>query len=681
MYFRSQWWRERQGEKGGRERENNRGRERERTTGPERERTTGAERERTTEAERERERQGQRERERQRQRKNEPRKLNQWREERMRGAIAKYRQIIKDGGVPQPRLLARVWNVPKSTLQRRATGDGHYNHTIGRKQLISVKDEEELAQMISILVKRGFPLRMDDVQGLAYQFAEKKGIKGFRELKKKAGYKWFLGFLRRNPNLSIRKPEGLSSARAAAFNPTHVSAWFDKYYELVETLGLENVPDHIWNCDETGLQDHFLSTAVVAEVRIPCFEVTGGEKGGTTTCLASLNAAGGYGPTMIIFKGKRVRSEWSFGAPQNTFLRVSDNGWINADLFTEWGKCFLQGLPKNDPRPHLLLVDGHSSHVYNLTFLNMMKENNICVFSLPPHTTHYLQPADRALFKSLKHYWWLEGRRITRESGGKRLDKTLFMPLFSKAWLKAATPSNAQAGFRASAIYPFNPAKINENLFMPSQTSERSFQETPVDPEPATQCHASPDAGEDEDFCHLQTWEMEQTSFHPLHEVVQPVITVPQHSLPHPPLSTAAIPPPVAEVAEEVDVVTQPDISFKSLIKIPVRESPSTSHQRAKPPSYNLTSDAHFSFIEEEGGKNKGKKQKPKQKKRRQDDREPCAICRHTYGDMEDPKATEDWLSCAVCAHWFHESCAEDSGVLDDDGSLTCKDCLFPENE
>ena len=110
----------------------------------------------------------------------------------------------------------------------------------------------------------------------------------------------------------------------------------------------------------------------------------------------------------------------------------------------------------------------------------------------------------RALFKSLKHYCRPEGRRITRESGGKRLDKTLFTSLFSKAWLKAATPSKTQAGFRASGIYPFNPAKINEDHFMPSQTSERSFQETPEDPEPATRCHAPPDAGEDEDFCHLQ---------------------------------------------------------------------------------------------------------------------------------------------------------------------------------
>lgn len=84
--------------------------------------------------------------------------------------------------------------------------------------------------------------------------------------------------------------------------------WFSDYEEIIKSLGLENAPDHIWNCDETGLQDHFLSSRVVAEVGGPCFEVTAGEKGETTTCLASLNAAGGYGTTMIIFKGKRLKA-------------------------------------------------------------------------------------------------------------------------------------------------------------------------------------------------------------------------------------------------------------------------------------------------------------------------------------------------------------------------------------
>ena len=139
--------------------------------------------------------------------------------------------------------------------------------------------------MIVTLAKRGFPLRMNDTQQLAYQFATKKGIRGFSDVKGKAGYKWFRGFLRRNQKIRIRKPEALSANRAAGFNRTVVNTWFQKYQDTIDRLGLENVPDHIWNCDETGLQDHFLSTRVVAEAGSPCFEISAGAKGETSTCL------------------------------------------------------------------------------------------------------------------------------------------------------------------------------------------------------------------------------------------------------------------------------------------------------------------------------------------------------------------------------------------------------------
>lgn len=42
----------------------------------------------------------------------------------MEGAIEESRQVIENGGVPKLRLLARAWNVPKSTLQRSVKGNG-----------------------------------------------------------------------------------------------------------------------------------------------------------------------------------------------------------------------------------------------------------------------------------------------------------------------------------------------------------------------------------------------------------------------------------------------------------------------------------------------------------------------------------------------------------------------------
>lgn len=282
----------------------------------------------------------------------------------------------------------------KSTLERRVKGKiSGSRYASGRKAYLSEVAEKELASFAKMLSQRGFPLAKKDL------------IRGFSEAKGSAGYYWFQNFLKRNKELNVKKPEALSAARAAGMNPEVVGKWFDDYEALLKELNITDVPSHIWNCDESGLQDHFCSTRVVGEVGKPCVEITAGEKGETTTVLAAFNAVGKYSRTLVIFKGKRLRLEWLYGSPNHVVASVSENGWINSELFVEWGKLFVAQLPKNDPRPYVLLLDGHSSHVYNMPFLELMRKHNVHVMCYPAHTTHVLQPADKALFKSLKHNW------------------------------------------------------------------------------------------------------------------------------------------------------------------------------------------------------------------------------------------------------------------------------------
>ena len=71
---------------------------------------------------------------------------------------------------------------------------------------------------------------------------------------------------------------------------------------------------------------------------------------------------------------------------QDTLVRVSDKGYINKELFVEFGKLFIGHLKRQeliDGRPHLLILDCHYSHLYNFQFLELMKEHSITVFALP----------------------------------------------------------------------------------------------------------------------------------------------------------------------------------------------------------------------------------------------------------------------------------------------------------
>jgi hypothetical protein len=134
-------------------------------------------------------------------------------------------------------------------------------------------------------------------------------------------------------------------------------------------------------------------------------------------------------------------------------------------------------LPKDDI-PHVLFLDGHGSHVFNLEFINLMKLHNVYVWCFTAHTTQWIQPADRSFFRSLKHNWTEEGLKVARERAGIKLSRNQFLQVFAASWRKAATVENAMSGFCATGLFPFNAQNIPDEAFLPSTTTEQSEPES-----------------------------------------------------------------------------------------------------------------------------------------------------------------------------------------------------------
>ena len=180
------------------------------------------------------------------------------------------------------RALARAYGVPFESLRCRIKGSitkGH-QHQLGKKTVLPVSCEKELAEHIKNLASAGFRCTRDDIRKLAYEYeyAVRVGIKGFSEKKKTAGYYWFQGFMQRFPELSVKSAENLSVPRAMSMNRTQVSQWFAKYEAILNRLAIQDCPTHVWNFDETGCQNIHVAKQIVGQVGIPTYNVTALEK-------------------------------------------------------------------------------------------------------------------------------------------------------------------------------------------------------------------------------------------------------------------------------------------------------------------------------------------------------------------------------------------------------------------
>lgn len=216
------------------------------------------------------------------------------------------------------------FDIPRATLTRHIKQQVSGDCKLGRYKPVFNSDmEKELSNHIVDMQERFYGLMPSDVRKLAFEFAEKLHIPhSFDSDAKMAGADWMGCFLKRHPELAIRKPEPTSIGRAVGFNRPQVDIFYENLHTLIEK---NNLTAHkIWNVDESGLTTVHAPRKIIAkkgakQVR----KMTSGEKGKTVTIVCCMNAGGTYIPPILIFPRKKHGSEsnewstdWSIGIPQ-----------------------------------------------------------------------------------------------------------------------------------------------------------------------------------------------------------------------------------------------------------------------------------------------------------------------------------------------------------------------------
>ena len=348
-------------------------------------------------------------------------------------------------------------------------------HGSGSTTRLSKETEILLVQMIKCFGDWGYGLTFSSIQSIISEYLLQTGqqmlfVNGI------PGRDWWYGFLNRwKSDLSLRKAENIASLRASSCTQEIINKYFENCRKTFneERIDLTKA-SFVWNCDETGFSGD------QGKIEILCrrgskrpLRLTGNNEKINYTVHNCCNASGYYMPPFIVYKSKgRLYDKWMQGGPNNAVYTTSPSGWMEKDQFIQWlVKVFIPETLKIPGSKHLLLLDGHSSHV-TLSAVEICLTNNIVLICLPAHSSHILQPLDVGVYCHVKKVWRKILTSYYASNGYKNLDRENFAPCL-KLLLEsgeAFTTVHAVSGFLNTGFFPLNQDKVDKNKLKIAET-------------------------------------------------------------------------------------------------------------------------------------------------------------------------------------------------------------------
>lgn len=184
-----------------------------------------------------------------------------------------------------------------------------------------------------------------------------------------------------------------------------------------------------------------------------------------------MSATGIYVPPLFIFPRQRHSPQLERDGPPGAVYTCSTNGWTNEQIFLTWLQHFIKFTKPTAEKQILLIMDNHNSHA-TLEAYEIAKKNYITMLSIPPHSSHRLQPLDVTFFGPLKTAYRRECDMYIKSRNMIKITPYDIAGLFNKAYSKIASLDKGISGFKTTGIFPMDPSVFSDEDFIALDRNE-----------------------------------------------------------------------------------------------------------------------------------------------------------------------------------------------------------------
>jgi hypothetical protein len=316
---------------------------------------------------------------------------------------------------------ATTANIPASSLH-----DHLFGRTTRRKRgpqtIFTRAEEEELRDYLLKMQRYGHPLSLLQLRLLVARITHIKYTLFKDSIPGRSWIKWFRN---RHPDLALRKPQGLERARVSGLCLEAADSFYNNLQDLYNKHNY--IATHIWNIDETGIQAGRQGRAnVLAKKRSRgVYSVIYDEKE-RLSVLACVNAARCSIPSFYIFRRLQFYRNYIKDYENGATMAMQQKASMTGFLFFNWLDYFIKHVQTlygiSTTNRHLLIVDGHNSHV-TIEVVKKAARAGIDMVSLLSQTSHALQPLDVSFFKPFKTTFRFYMDQNCLQRRGKKVEK------------------------------------------------------------------------------------------------------------------------------------------------------------------------------------------------------------------------------------------------------------------